>query len=68
MNYHQACDLLDRVRHGYIAPPWLINKALQMTGDLDLEDDWLDSYRFSEDAHAPVSGQRSDSDESKRQK
>lgn len=68
MNYHQACDLLDRVRHGYIAPPWLINKALQMTGDLDLEDDWLDSYRFFEDAHASVPSKRGNTDASEGQK
>ncbi len=58
MNYHQACDLLDRVRHGYLAPEWLINKALQMTGDLD-EDDWLVNYKRPEDTYAPMSGARS---------
>ncbi len=68
MNYLQACDLLDRVRHGYLAPPWLINKALEMTGDLDCEDDWLDSYQRSEDAHAPVPSKRGHSDACKRQK
>lgn len=56
MNYHQACDLLDRVRHGLVAPEWLITKALQMTGDLDLEDDWLTNYRRTEDTYASVSG------------
>ena len=68
MNYLQACDLLDRVRHGYLAPPWLINKALQMTGDLDCEDDWLDSYRGTENAHAPVPSKRGDSDADQGQK
>ena len=65
MSYHQACDLLDRVRHGYKAPPWLINKALQMTGDLDDEGDWLDNYRFPEDPHAsvPSAGSNKDADQ-----
>ena len=34
MNYYQAQDLLDQVRHGHNAPSFLIDKALELTGDL----------------------------------
>lgn len=34
MNYYQAQDLLDQIRHGHNAPPFLIDKALELTGDL----------------------------------
>jgi len=52
MNYHEACELLDRVRHGYLAHPSLINEALRMTGDLD-EDD-RDSDIISRNTYVPM--------------
>ena len=35
MSYHDAQNLLDRVRAGEDVPKRLIDKALQLTGDLD---------------------------------
>ena len=35
MNYHQANNLLDEVREGAKYPLHLINKALELTGDLN---------------------------------
>jgi hypothetical protein len=34
LNYFQAQDLLDQVRHGHNAPSFLVDKALELTGDL----------------------------------
>ena len=35
MNYHDAQNLLDRVRAGENTPQRLIDQALELTGDLD---------------------------------
>ena len=35
MSYYQAMRLLDRVKEGVPFPIHLINKALELTGDLD---------------------------------
>jgi hypothetical protein len=35
MNYFQAMRLLDRVKEGIPVPLHLINKALELTGDLE---------------------------------
>jgi hypothetical protein len=35
MNYFQAMRLLDRVKDGVPVPLYLINKALELTGDLE---------------------------------
>jgi len=35
MNYFEAMRLLDKVREGVPFPIHLINKALELTGDLD---------------------------------
>jgi hypothetical protein len=35
MNYFEAMRLLDRVKEGVPFPIHLINKALELTGDLD---------------------------------
>ena len=35
MNYFQAMRLLDRVKEGVPFPIHLINKALELTGDLE---------------------------------
>ncbi len=35
MTYHDAVNLLDRVRAGANVPSYLINLALMATGDLD---------------------------------
>jgi len=34
LNYYQAQELLERVKHGHEAPVWLINRALCLMGDL----------------------------------
>ena len=34
MNYYEAMKLLDKVREGVSYPLHLINKALELTGDL----------------------------------
>ena len=39
MNYYQAMKLLDKVREGVPMPLHLINKALELTGDLLTQDD-----------------------------
>lgn len=39
MNYYQAMKLLDKVREGVTFPLHLINKALELTGDLLTQDD-----------------------------
>jgi hypothetical protein len=39
MNYYQAMKLLDKVREGVSYPLHLINKALELTGDLLTQDD-----------------------------
>ena len=39
MNYFQAMALLDKVREGVPFPIHLINKALELTGDLLTQDD-----------------------------
>ena len=35
MNYYQAVNILDEVREGANYPVYIINKALELTGDLD---------------------------------
>jgi hypothetical protein len=35
MNYFEAMRLLDKVREGVLFPIHLINKALELTGDLE---------------------------------
>lgn len=35
MNYFEAHELLERVKHGYRPPIEIINRALCLTGDLD---------------------------------
>ena len=35
MNYEHAKAILDRVRDGIAYPPHIIQKALEMTGDID---------------------------------
>ena len=35
MTYKQAMEILDKVREGQPFPDHIINKALQLTGDLD---------------------------------
>ena len=40
MNYFDAMKLLDKVREGIPYPLHLINKALELTGDLLSQDDW----------------------------
>ena len=35
MSYYEAMKLLDKVREGVLYPIHLINKALELTGDLD---------------------------------
>jgi hypothetical protein len=37
MTHHEAMKLLDRVREGVLYPLHLINKALELTGDLNVE-------------------------------
>lgn len=39
MNYYEAMKLLDKVREGVSYPIHLINKALELTGDLQQKDD-----------------------------
>lgn len=39
MNYFEAMKLLDKVREGVSYPLHLINKALELTGDLLTQDD-----------------------------
>ncbi len=39
MNYFEAMRLLDKVRDGVPYPLYLINKALELTGDLLSQDD-----------------------------
>ena len=39
MNYYQAMALLDKVREGVSYPLHLINKALELTGDLCIPDE-----------------------------
>jgi len=39
MNYFEAMKLLDKVRDGVPYPIHLINKALELTGDLQQTDD-----------------------------
>ena len=49
MNYYQAQDLLDQIRHGHNAPSFLIDKALELTGDLScgtLCEDGLESWIY----------------------
>lgn len=35
MNYYQAHEILERVKHGYQPPVDTINRALCLTGDID---------------------------------
>lgn len=35
MTYEKAMQILDRVRDGVNYPIWVINKALELTGDID---------------------------------
>ena len=39
MSHYEAMKLLDKVREGIPAPLHLINKALELTGDLFTQDD-----------------------------
>jgi hypothetical protein len=39
MSHYQAHQLLDKVREGVPVPLHLINKALELTGDLLTQDD-----------------------------
>lgn len=35
MTYQKAMQILDKVREGVHYPAWVINKALELTGDID---------------------------------
>jgi hypothetical protein len=35
MTYEKAMQILDKVREGVNYPAWVINKALELTGDID---------------------------------
>jgi hypothetical protein len=39
MSYYEAMKLLDKVREGVPVPLHLINKALELTGDIFAQDD-----------------------------
>jgi hypothetical protein len=39
MSHYEAMRLLDKVREGIPAPLHLINKALELTGDLEIKND-----------------------------
>lgn len=63
MNYHQAQELLERVKYGFMAPIWMINRALELTGDLDDEDDWVLNYGRAQNPYAPMPSSGSNPDE-----
>lgn len=65
MNYHQAQELLERVKYGFMAPIWMINRALELTGDLDHEDDWVVDYGRTQNAYAPMPSAGGDTHEGK---
>jgi hypothetical protein len=63
LNYFEAHNLLDKIRHGHNAPQFLINKALELTGDLScgaLCEDGTDrgSYRSSSVPSQRTGGKR----------
>lgn len=37
MSYASACRILDALKDGYLYPLHIINRALQLTGDLEEE-------------------------------
>ena len=50
MNYYQASNILDEVREGANYPIHIINKALELTGDLN-EYGILERFRSQEKKH-----------------
>ena len=73
MNYFEAIDLLDKVKHGYPASIRDINFALFLTGDLDAELKLPigcggdGSKRETEERNPPVSCARNNPNANKRQ-
>ena len=73
MNYFEAIDLLDKVKHGYPASIRDINFALFLTGDLDAELKLPigcggdGSKRETEERDSPVVSPRNNPNANKRQ-